>query len=172
MLSLKPFIARAWRILSIACFFIVFYSTVQGAIYLAANIALPPSFPLWLVLLAFVALGCSPAIQKKLAERGALVPGQVMPEPVIIASWEEKQELVGQRPLSEVATLIQEGIALSLQDGEIEYSIVGGLTGTFDFEVWVRSSRSSCQSYPCLDALLQAEHSRPSFVLSEFVLIG
>lgn len=169
---MKTFIVCARRILSIACFFIVFYSTVQGAIYLAANIALPPSFPLWLVLLAFLALGCSPAIQKKLAERDALVPGQVLPEPVIIASWEEKQEFVGQRPLSEVATLIQEGIALSLQDGEIEYSIVGCLTGTFDFEVWVRSSRSSCQPYPCLEALLQAEQSRPSFALSEFVLIG
>jgi hypothetical protein len=99
-----------------------------------------------------------------------LVPDQVTPEPLSIASWDEEYEVVGNRATPEIEELLRLGAALSLVLGGVEYSI--WRPGQFVFEVYVNNLRDQVQTYDSLDSLIQAEGSRSGFNLEAFVVIG
>src|SRR5262249_7187294 len=70
------------------------------------------------------------------------------------AFWDEVQEPVGCRPLSEIVDLLHEGVALSLITGQEEYCIEWQ-DGQFCFEVWHQVSTRTCvQAYDELSARL------------------
>jgi hypothetical protein len=106
------------------------------------------------------------------ARRYDLDDEQAMQAPLTIDVWPEEREYVGERPQEEIATILQEGAALSLYVAQDEYCIEWK-GEQFVFEVWHdEATRTYTQPYDSLELLLQAEKSRPSFDLSAFELIA
>ncbi len=101
-----------------------------------------------------------------------LVPNQVAPEPLVFDQWDDDQEPVGNRPLSEIQDCLQDGLGLSLEVlGGMEYCI-RWQDGQIIFEVWNEETEHTEQPYDSLEELLKAEGARPSFKLEVFMLIG